>query len=161
MKKNTILIILQIVFCLSGFAQHSDYYCEFKENHDKKSGFEPRLRGKIFVNEFRGENQQNIYFNDWTQGKVILKDSTVVGKKYLRYNRYIDELLYLRTSDYKMMVVDKDMLRGFELMLDGNEKKARFVLKKFKPWYVPDTMQVFLQVLEEGKVGLYVARDTY
>jgi hypothetical protein len=157
MKKLILLIFLQLLFYLAAFPQSSGYYCICKSNHGAKLDFKPRLRGKNFINEYTGDTIQ--YFNYWTRGKVVLRDSTVIKKEYLRYNRYTDELLWLRKNDLIPIVVDKTMLSGFELQLGGGREKAHFILKYYKPRYLADTMKVFFQVLEDGPIGLYVLRD--
>ncbi|MCF8335255.1 MAG: hypothetical protein K9H65_01510 [Bacteroidales bacterium] len=157
MQKKALLIPILIIFCLSAFSQSSGYYCSCKNNQAQELSFKPKLRGEVFVNEFPRNDIQ--YFRDWTRGKVILSDSTVVEKQHLRYNRYHDQLLWFRPKDSKIMVVDKSMLAGFELIFDEREDTARFIKKKFTPWHTKDTTNVFFQVLVEKGIELYVLRD--
>lgn len=157
MKKITLLTSLLMILWLAVFPQQPGYPCICGKSQETNTRFKPRLKGKTFLNPFKGRSEQ--YFNDWTRGKVFLKDSTVIEKEYLTYNRYLDELLWLRSKDYQIMVVDKNMVSGFDLMPEDGENFARFARKKFSPWYTSDTTNVYFQVLEAGEPGLYVLRD--
>lgn len=153
MKSLFILIISIISF---NFHLLSQNYCQCDNNQDYEKYFQEVLTGKIFINTLLYGNLQ--FFNDWTFGKVILTNGTEIDNKYLRYNGYIDGLLWLRKSDYKTAIVEKKSVKGFVLYDDNNEPFAEFKKIKIKNWYAGDSANIYMQVMTEGKISLYVYR---
>lgn len=154
MKKLICLILISVVFQLVINAQEAAYHCMNEEAYTKY--FERKLVGKLFINQFISDNLQ--FYNDWTIGEIIFNDSTIIKNKFLRYNGYIDGLLWLRENDYQVCVLNREDIAGFNLYNKNNEVFTTFKNIMYKDWLTNDSAQVYMQVLTEGKISLYIHR---
>jgi hypothetical protein len=100
----------------------------------------------------------NQYFASWTKGTLFLRNDEVITDIFLRYDQFTDELLWLRETDFKTGVVCHDDVTAFELYDDSHQLMARFVNKRIKLGYKPDSTDVFLQHMVSGPLELYVYR---
>ncbi len=142
-------ILLIAIFNFSGylFAQPQN---EISGNNQcDYNRFKPELLAKIFINSMTGDNIQ--FYNNWTTGDVVLENGNIVRGEKIRYNMLLDELLWLRKSDYCAGVVYKSTVKEFIFDDKKNNTITRFKKIKLKEW-------TYLQVLTEGKVSLYVKR---
>ena len=86
----------------------------------------------------------------------MLESGEIAKNKYLRYNALLDEILWMRISDYKIAMLYKDLVQGFTLYSEEGKKQ-----KVYKKTIVPDFVylgSIFLEVLAEGKYSLYCYR---
>jgi hypothetical protein len=82
----------------------------------------------------------------------------VIRNIILRYDQYSDQLLWLRKSDYRMGIVNKDDVAGFRMLDDKKKETAVFAKKKIiLPWI--DSADAYLQVLVSGDLMLYAYRN--
>jgi len=98
------------------------------------------------------------FFNKWTLGEVILNNGDVITDIYLRYEKYLDELLWLRENDYKAGIIRKEGTTGFRLFDAKGAPMATFVRKRHKQPFEPDSTEVFFHVLVSGDLTLYAYR---
>jgi len=153
--KNLITLII-VVFIINIKLIPQNYYCNCINDDQNIEDFEKKLSGRIYINSFVGHGSQ--FFNKWTKGYIIMSDGQVIKNKYIRYNRYSDELIWLRNSDYKTAIVDKETVNEFIIYDEENVPYAHFIKARIKNWYQADSTDVFLQVLAEGYVSLYALR---
>jgi hypothetical protein len=113
----------------------------------------PHLLATTFVNSFPGNNNQ--YYNNWTEGVVLLSNGKRVKIKHIRYNCLLDELLWLRPSDYQTSTVLKASVSEF-IVFDAENKPCYFKKEKFRDWYMLDSTDVFFHVLVEGDISFYI-----
>ncbi len=132
------------------------YYCNCIDDTHITENFENKLSGRIYVNNYMDYNIQ--FFYKWALGDVVMADGQIIKNKYIRYNRYYDELLWLRKSDYKTAIVDKETVNEFIIYAENNAPYAYFKKSRIKNWYQSDSTDVFLQVLTEGNISLYAFR---
>jgi hypothetical protein len=97
------------------------------------------------------------YFNSWTKGFVFLKNGDIVPDIFIRYDKFMDELLWLRETDFKTGVLAHDDISGFVLNNLQNDR-AEFVIKRIKLPYKSDSSDVFLQILVKGNLELCAYR---
>ena len=116
MKNLIFIVLLVIVSNIKLFSQN--YSCNCKSENSFIEDFEKKLNGIIFINSIIQYDIQ--LFNKWGNGDVILYDGSVIKNKYIRYNKYLDELLWLRKSDYKSAIVDKESISEFILYDEKN-----------------------------------------
>ena len=152
--RNRIKIITGLLFIsFFAFAQN---YPDMDSNKDTLPCFKGPILAKTFINPFPANNLQ--FYNDWSPGNIILENGTVIKNELLRYNAYLDELLWLRKSDFKQGVVNKQTVTGFTCINEENKEEIFFTKKRIKRWYLNDSSDVFLQVLVAGNVTLYSYR---
>ncbi len=155
MKNLFFLIILIIAGSMKVFSQD---YCDCSKKDMDSADFERKLSGQIFISRLKSHKVQ--YFYKWTEGDIIMSDGYVIKNKLIRYNRYYDELIWLRRKDYKTAIVDKETVSGYILYNDEKAPYASFKKIRIKNWYELDSTDVYFQVLAEGPVSLYAFRRT-
>jgi hypothetical protein len=96
------------------------------------------------------------YFNNWSPGRIILASGEIIENMTLRYDMYMDEVLWQRTTDFQIGVVNKEIVKGFDFYGDGIQPEVSFVKRKLRS---TDTKNVYLQILIEGNLSLYVFRN--
>jgi hypothetical protein len=123
--------------------------------------YETSLRNGLMGFEYNNRLERvkgNQYFSDWTKGDVIRKNGDVIPDIFLRYDKYSDELLWLRETDFKAGVLPRGDISGFVIYNEHKEVQAEFSLRKIKLPYKPDSSEIFLQVLAKGKLELLAYR---
>jgi hypothetical protein len=153
--KNLIVSIILVLITNAGLLSQ-EYYCNCIEDISITEDFQRKLSGRFFVNRIMDYGSQ--FFYKWANGDVIMNDGQIIRNKYIRYNRYSDELLWLRKSDYKTALLDKETIDEFIIYTEDNSPYAHFRKARIKKWYQFDSTDVFLQVLTEGNISLYVFR---
>jgi hypothetical protein len=102
----------------------------------------------------------NRYFGPWSPGEVILQNGDIITRiPLLSYEKYSDELLWLRESDMKTGILNKDQVKAFNLFDESNNLKASFVKKRIKLQFDSDSTERYMQVLESGRFTLYAYRS--
>ncbi len=123
--------------------------------------YENTLRNGLMGFEYRNSADQykgDQYFNAWSDGVVNLANGDVISHITIRYDKYMDELLWLRETDFKTGVLAKESISGFIILSTKTESAAEFIHKKIKLPYKADSSDVFLQILVRGDLQLYAWR---
>jgi hypothetical protein len=153
--KNLIISIILVLVVKTGLLSQ-EYYCNCVEDINITENFEEKLSGRYFVSRIMDYGSQ--FFYKWANGDVIMNDGRIIRNEYIRYNRYSDELIWLRKSDYKTALLDKETIDEFIIYTEDDAPYAHFIKARIKKWYQFDSTDVFLQVLTEGHISLYVNR---
>jgi hypothetical protein len=103
-------------------------------------------------------NKANQYFSDWAKGEVYCENGDVITDIFLRYDKFMDELLWLRETDFKAGVLARGDVRGFVIYNDRNMPIGEFMRRKIKLPYKADSSEAFLQVLVKGNLELFAFR---
>jgi hypothetical protein len=154
MKNLILLTILVIILGIKLFSQN----CNCIDNELHMANFEQKLSGKIFISKLRSVKIQ--YFYKWAEGDIIMSDGYVIKDKFIRYNQYYDELIWLRKKDYKTAMLDKETISEFIIYDEEKNPYAHFKKVRIKNWYEIDSTDVYFQVLTEGNLSLYAFRRT-
>jgi hypothetical protein len=154
MKKLIISIILVLLTNAGLLSQQ--YNCNCIDDIGITENFQGKLSGRYYVNRMMNYGSQ--FFYKWANGDVIMNDGQIIRNKLIRYNRYYDELIWLRKPDYKTAIIGKETVDEFIIYSEDNTPYAHFRKTKIKNWYQSDSIDVFLQVLTEGNISLYVFR---
>ena len=153
--KNLIISIILVLTTNAGLLSQ-EYYCNCTEDISTTENFQKKLSGRFFVSSTMNYGSQ--FYYKWANGDVIMDDGHIIRNKFIRYNRYYDELLWLRKSDYKTALLDKKTIDEFIIYSENNTPYAHFIKSRIKRWYQSDSTDVFLQVLAEGHLSLYAFR---
>ena len=137
------------------FSQPADCDCSSVEDYgiNQQDG----LMGIEYSNPVRGYTGEQ-YFNDWTPGEVSLYNGEVIKNILLRYERYLDELLWLRKTDFATGILQKTAILGFRLVDEQDRPTADFIKKKIL-LPMSDSTEAYLQVLASGQVAFYAYRN--
>lgn len=123
--------------------------------------YENTLRNGLMGFEYRNSAERykgNQYFNDWAKGDVNLENGDVISNIFLRYDQYMDEVLWLRETDFKTGVLPRGDITGFVIYNAGKLPLAEFVRQRIKLPYKTDSSETFLQVLVKGNLELFAYR---
>jgi hypothetical protein len=153
--KNLILVLMLMHLVCSVYAQPSGHHAAAPDNY----GFS--LRNGLMGFEYRNPAERfkgNQYFAAWAKGDLYMKDGTVIPDIYLRYDQYLDEVLWLREIDFKTGLLMHRDIAGFMLYDQSKNPLAVFTSKRIKLPYKTDSSDIFLQELVTGKLALYAYR---
>jgi len=153
--KYLISLLSVCLAVLPAGAQQGDCNCSSADAYQKS--LQEGLIGVEYSNPVQGyEGEQ--YLRDWAYGEINLKNGEVISNIILRYDRYMDELLWLRTNDYRKGLLNKSEIAGFRIYKDGAYTEAIFVKKRIRLPYL-DTAEVFVHELVQGKLELFAYRN--
>jgi hypothetical protein len=118
---------------------------------------EPALVGDIFVKPLPSTVSQ-YFIDDWLRGRIVLANGRIVEKKRLRYNGFLDRLIWMNEK-YQMVKLDKEAVNGF-CLYDNEFPLVNFCMEKIKikEEFVPDSTIVYAQVLYRNNLSLYAYR---
>ena len=148
--KNLFLLILFIQVLYPAYSQPSS-----------SRDYENALRNGLMGFEYRNSAERykgNQYFNDWVKGDVYLENGDVIYNIYLRYDKFMDEVLWLRETDFKTGVLPRGDINGFVIYNERKELLAEFSRRRIKLPYKSDSSETFLQILVKGNLELFAYR---
>lgn len=142
-----------IIFILSGAAA----YAQKPAFTDAEKRFEAHLSGEVYMPPvlYAGSPW---FLADWNKGSVTLKTGETVSNVLLRYNGYMDELFWLTPESYDHIRLDKQLISSFVIHRAGSKQQFRFRNMNIRTLLGTSRESVFMQVLYEGDVSLYVFR---
>jgi hypothetical protein len=148
--KNLLLIILLFpAFC--------QVYSQASASEDYQNTLRQGLMGFEYKNTVE-RNKGNQYFSDWAKGIVYCENGDVITDIFLRYDKYMDEVLWLRETDFKAGILPRSDVRAFVVYNDRKEPLGEFMRRKIKLPYKADSSEAFLQVLVKGDLELFAFR---
>lgn len=154
--KKTLLTVLSLALVLLSAAQQYDCNC-VEQDGLYNNYLQNLLISREYYNPvsyYRGDQ----YFNTWSPGEVVLSNGEKVTGISLRYQKYLDELLWLRNSDFRTAIVSKSIVSGFIIYDENQQTMGRFTKKSIKlPGTVP--FDAYVEVLAEGRLDFYVFRN--
>jgi hypothetical protein len=154
MKRLSLLLILIFAFSVV-WSQQTDCNCTSAD--DYQTSLQNGLIGIEYINPVAGY-EGNQYLRDWSFGEVELNNGDVIKDIILRYDRFSDELLWLRKSDYKKGILQKKDITAFKFYDHSGNLTSTFIRKRVDlPWM--DEKDRFLQILLQDKISLYVFRN--
>ncbi|MBN1159181.1 MAG: hypothetical protein JXA61_07350 [Bacteroidales bacterium] len=153
--KRIFLFLTAACFCVCLFSQQ--FECDCSETDGSYNEF---LQNLLISREYHNPIQHvrgDQFFNTWNPGDISLVNGDTVREMQLRYDRYQDEVIWLRQTDFKMGVINKSLVAGFDLYNGDHQLTGSFVKKKIS---VPGmaSVEAYLQILTEGHTSLYVYR---
>jgi hypothetical protein len=145
--KRTLLFILFLCFGSAIYAQ----------SINMDSIFEPKLRGEIFQSKTGIEGSQ-FYNIEWVMSDIKLSSGETVFNKQLKYNVLIDEVIWLQPGTYNQVKLEKHFIDEFYLK-NYKGKTVCFKRIRAKLPQMPDSADIFVEVLIEKTASLYVFRS--
>jgi hypothetical protein len=145
MKKSTIILILILISIHYGlFSQKVIVSSETQNFEYTEEVPVARYVGNTFL------EMRNQFQDDWKNGDIILTNGKVITNQIIKYNNYLDELAWLRSSDYKMGIILKESITGFTLYADNSNAIRVFKKVPLNKLFIDENKESFVQVLFAG-----------
>jgi hypothetical protein len=157
-KKNMArkLIILFITFLTLGNSQAQETKLCNCDNQTE-SITEPKLIGELFSPKKSIIGSQN-FIDEWLDGVVLLSNNITVKNKLLRYNGFIDRVIWLVPGCLQQVKLDKESVDGFCLNANDTDQPLCFKKIKIKEELTADSVIVYAQELYNNRLSLYAYR---
>lgn len=152
--KYMILSLLLLLY-LDSVAQQDD--CRCSSDDEYQASLLNGIIGTEYSNQVAGyEGVQ--YLRDWAFGEIHLNNGETIKNAIIRYDRFADQLLWLRTRDYRKGVLNKSEIVSFKIYQEGAHPEEVFVKKRIRLPYL-DSTEVFVHELVQGKMELFAYRN--
>ncbi|MBW6498229.1 MAG: hypothetical protein K0B09_07580 [Bacteroidales bacterium] len=146
-----ILFSIIAMLALWGNVQATDL-----KNNNIQPDPQARLAGEIFVFSIVSHGSQ--YFNDeWYLGDVTLRSGEVVEDQMLKYNGYLDELIWLNTS-FQNIKVDKNLVAEFNISDPHTQETFVFRNVLLNSLSIGGSGHIFAEQLYENDISLMTFR---
>ncbi len=124
-----------------------------QDNHDQ-SWYAEKIVGKRFSNDnfFRGSQY---IINDWTKGTLLFENGEKVSGLDIRYNSFLDQLIYFNPIVSVEILIDKNTITGFTF----DYKSKNYTYKKIFFPNFPKGIRYF-EVIYDGFVDVLCYRKT-
>ena len=123
---------------------------------DVDSIFSPKLTGEIYIRE--GNHKGGLFFNNkWVNGTILLSTGAMVYGKDLKYNGYLDEVVWLNNTSFKQFKLDKSYICDFWIK-DSLNTPVHFKRMNVRDSTASHPSDIFAEVAIEGKISLYIQR---
>jgi hypothetical protein len=152
MKSKLILIqSILLSIAIQSLSGQANNFC----NCTDKINSGPYLPGELFVPD---EPLDVItYFNrDWLLGDIYLANGEIVTNKYIKYNKFLDELLWLDTASNKIIMLDKEGILKFHFLNFQGDTSVYFKRINAKRYALADSSEIFGRELYKGKLSLFI-----
>lgn len=116
------------------------------------------LSGDVFSFGMISSGSQYFY-DEWLSGEVLLTNGESVSARFLRYNGYLDELIWLPSTSRMPVRVDKGLVRSFSLDMPGHAGPVVFENLALRPAFMSQGIDFFAQRLYVGDLTLLVRRE--
>jgi hypothetical protein len=116
--------------------------------------YEEKIMAKAIIDNSLNNNNQ--YLSNWSKGDILFVDGAIVKNVFLRYNAFTDQLMWLREPEYRTGIIYKPFISGFKITDKSNISSSLYKKTNIKNWYSADSLSVFLKVLAEGPISLYI-----
>lgn len=111
------------------------------------------ISATLFINEHPSKKDQ--FTSEWTLGNITFTNGRLAKNCNLRYNCWLDELIWLRPNDFKTGMVFKSSVKEFSLTAANGDHKT------FLNFYDNTGLvkqYIYIEVLTEGAISLYCHR---
>jgi len=115
--------------------------------------FSPKLTGEIYVPE-RQYQGELFYNNRFVKSNILLSTGEMAHGELLKYNGYLDEVIWMNHSNYKQFIIDRSYITDFWTK-DSLDNPAHFQRINVRDTTISHR-DVFVEVVIEGKISLYI-----
>lgn len=115
-----------------------------------------RITARAFINQLPSKEEQ--FYNFWTKGHIVFSNGKQSETCMLRYNSWLDELLWLRQSDYRAGIVPKEGIREFVFYANERSEEKRFEKVYLNENILKQREYIYLEKLATGKLNFFCRR---
>lgn len=149
--KIVLLFLLLAEITIIGYSQNL-----LSDQLSLDSIFEPKLPGQSFIAK-SGLLGSQYYNDDWVESDLLLVSGEKVFNKLLKYNGFIDEVIWLTPENFKQVKIDKFAINEFVLK-SYLGKSVCFKRINTKQPFLSDSTDIFAEVILESRLSLYIYR---
>jgi|GEM_PF-749980 len=150
MKNHILLAFLLVSLSMSAQTEGQNFSAEVD------TLFQPKLTGETFLQE-SGYKGEQYFYGSWLDGDILLSTGEMVYNKKIKYNGYLDEVIWLISPDVEQIKLDRAFIREFWLKKE-TESPAHFKRISVNDTTASRKSDLFLEVGTEGKVSFYIQR---
>jgi hypothetical protein len=162
MKATRILYYISLITLSGLFTFSSKVFCQNVNGNCTNSTNDTSVYEEIITGEFYVPNQfhqgPNFYNPDWRYGTIVFEDGKKVYHKLINFHYMTGDLFWMRQKDYKQIIVSKTTVKEFIIYSNDTSNRVLFRKTNFQPWYKPNPISEYLQVLSQGYMTLYAYR---
>jgi hypothetical protein len=114
----------------------------------------PRLTGELFAEKnYKGDQ----YITpEWCNSTIVLTTGDTITGEKIRYNGYLDELIWLNTRNFNKFRIDKPSVAEF--FISQNDSLPTHYRQVSVPKTGDKMQNIFLETAYEGKLSMYIYR---
>jgi hypothetical protein len=148
--------ILFLAFLWIGLSFHAQIVNAETTASKADTFFLPRLTGEVYFRE--PEHIGEIFYNDkWTESTLLLSTGEEIGGEKIRYNGFLDAVIWLNMSSLSQYKLDKSYVNAFRFTNDSN------LPIYFKRIDISDSTdrepkEIYVEVAVEDNISLYIQR---
>jgi hypothetical protein len=146
LKKLYILILCQLI-SFAGFGQFDEN--PWQKVSEKSNTTNRKISGKKYIMKYIPQGS-HFYHTDWLHGTLFLEDGEIIDSVAIRYNSYLDELVYFNKSLNSMLEIDKYLIDEFTV------QSPVFGIQKFRKIDSENSSNdaKYFHVIYEGEITL-------
>jgi len=152
MDKVLFIILLAGLFSGRVSAQQA---CSCNTSTDIENLLEDRVMAVAYSQKMKSPEIQ--FSSEWKVGDIYLVNGETIHSKYLRFNGFSDQLFWLRKKDYQISIIERSTVKGFSLTDTILQTTQVFRRSNFIQHDLAGFPDIFLQVLVEGEISLFLA----
>lgn len=150
--------IINVLFLICLF-KPAFMHVQGQDSNDKiiENYFISHLSGEVFYPSFTYMGSQ-YFLEDWSEGSIILESGEIADKIQLKYNGFLDELIWMKTPSFQQVKLDKYLVKEFKLINPRNKKNHIFrrIEVSLPPFNTKS--EIFAEVIYDGKISLFAYR---
>jgi len=132
---------------------------------DKTPGFEDTLIAQSFEAKLTGiviipeeKLNEKCVTKDWCLSDITLYNDEIIRNKNLMYNGFDDSFIWLEPTDNLYTRLERDLIKEVKMKINSNNEYMVFRPMRVKQLMLSNSKNIFLNVLVDGKISLYVYR---
>ena len=118
----------------------------------------PKLTGETWF-EPKGYKREQFFNKFWMLSDIILTTGETVYGEKVKYNGFLDELIWVNSTLNQQFKLDKQLIREFRLKTEQGQITYFKKIKIIKQGSTNQQSDVFAEVEVEGKISIYIRRQ--
>lgn len=146
------IIFVFLVISVSIHAQIVDL-----EKNTTDSTSHSKLTGETWF-EPKGYIGEQFFNKSWMQSDLLLSTGEMVYGEKVKYNGFLDELIWVNSIINQQFKLDKPLIKAFRLINEQGQIRHFKQIIVSNPTSTNQQLDIFVEVEVEGKISLYIQR---
>lgn len=148
---KNVLCMAFLMICLSIEAQNNVGTSVSKVD----SIFSPKLTGELYVPDTISSRGEQFFNGQWVESSVLLSTGEKIDRVKIKYNGFLDEVIWQNTINYKQFKLDKSYISDFWLK-DDRDSTIHFQRLNITDSTARNPSGIFVEVAIEGPLSFYI-----